>query len=375
MDSSGERYSEMQNLKLCRIFCNAVFAMMFCWQCPATNAQALPDVPKKYQHCFSQYVDHRSLLEKSLNLIGMSNDDVGRSFAVIAGVSHYPRLPAVDRDLRPAEVDKEKLISYLKNEELFDEIVVLWDEDMTSENLSYFLRDYFPRRLKGYPKSRFLFAYSGHGFLDGDQGYLLTSGATNFGDKKSSVNLQRLRNDIDEDVRSGYQVLVLLNSCYGGAFLNRTAFGGTYIPKHPGAHAITSGASNEKAWSDSRFGPGSVFFEKVLAGLGGAADRVPSGGDGIITTSELYAYLRQEVEVSTDQRQNPQLGDLSGTQSEGEFFFLNRERQARAKLVQPWNPVTEVPFGRSELRPGVQAANPALAPGTSQLRTLSGVVN
>ena len=153
---------------------------------------------------------------------------------------------------------------------------------------------------------------------------------------------------IDEVVRSGYQVLVLLNSCYAGAFLTNTSFGGRYLPKHPGAHAITAGAANERTWSDSRIGPGSVFFETLLAGLGGAADRFPEGGDGIITATELYAYLRREVQISTDQKQCPQLGDLSAKQSEGEFFFLNRARQVSAKLVPVWNPIMSVSSGEIE---------------------------
>jgi len=313
--------------------------------CAGGRALSQPDppVPKKYQRLFVRYVDGRSIAEKSLNLIGMTGQDVGRSFALIAGVSHYPRLPVGTRTLKPAEADRDQLISYLQNEEFFDEIVVLWDNDMNFENLSYFLGEYFPRREEKFPKSRFLLAYSGHGFHEKERDYLLGSSATSFSDTRSAIELSSLRKLTDSVVRSGYQVLVLLNSCYAGAFLTTTSFGGQYLPSHPGAHAITAGAAQEPTWNDSRIGPGSVFFEKVLEGLGGAADRLPDSADGIITTSELYAYLRQEVQISTDQKQAPQLGDLSVTaQSEGEFFFLNRSRQVKAKLVPEWNPVKEL---------------------------------
>ncbi len=219
---------------------------------------------------------------------------------------------------------------------------------MTQSNLDYFLKSYFPERLEKFPKSRFLFAYSGHGFLDGDRGYVLTNGATSFTDKRNAVDLATIRTDLNSDIEAGYQVLALINSCNGGAFLTRTSFGNAYIPKHPGAHAITAGASSERAWSDKAVGSGSVFFEKLLSGLGGAADRIPDGGDGIITVSELYAYLRQEVELSTGQDQNPQLGDLSANQSEGEFFFLNRNRQIAANLVPAWNPVERTSMGTDE---------------------------
>lgn len=359
----------MKNARLSNILYIVVAFVLVGTASETACAQATPPVPPQYVRFFVHYVDRRSMLEKSLNIIGMTNEDVGRSFAVIAGVSHYPRLPAGARELAAAEADRNKLVEYLKNEEFFDEIIVLWDEDMNQTNLSYFLQDYFPHRLQAFPKSRFLFAYSGHGFLDGDEGYLLGNSATGFGDKKSAIDLRNMRRMIDDVVHAGYQVLVLLNSCYAGAFLTHTSFGGLYIPRHAGAHAITAGASQEKAWSDSRIGPGSVFFEKLLTGLGGAADKIPEGGDGIITTSELYAYLRQEVEVSTDQRQNPQLGDLSDSQSEGEFFFLNRRRQENAGLVPKWNPVTEVALGA-----GPTIAGSEVTATESPLRTVSGTI-
>ena len=313
---------------LCLIFSHQAFG------------QAVPPVLPKFSHLFVHYADQRSILERALNLVGMTGADVGRSFALIAGASHYPRLPVGSRELHPAEVDRDHLISYLKNQEFFDEVVVLWDDEMNEETLSYFLKNYFPKRLSAFPKSRFLFAYSGHGLTDGEEGYLLRSSATSFMDKNSVIDLRSVRSWFDETARAGYQSLVLLNSCYGGAFLVNRSFGGRYLPKHPGAHAITAGAADERTWSDSRIGPGSVFFESVFSGLGGAADRFPDGGDGVVTASELYAYLRQQVQISTDQRQSPQLGDLSVRQSEGEFFFLNRSRQVRAKLVPDWNPMS-----------------------------------
>ena len=307
-------------------------------------AQSRPAVAPQYQNFFAQYVDNRSMLERSLNLVGMTQGDVGRSFALVAGVSHYPRLAPGSRELRPAESDRDQLVSYLEKEEFFDEVVVLWDEDMNIENLTYFLKEYFPKRLAQFPKSRFLFAYSGHGFAQGDDAYLIRSAATSLTDRKFTVALKDLRMLLDATVRSGYQVLVLLNSCYAGALLTSKTFG-PYVPKHPGAHAITAGAAEEKAWSDSRIGTGSVFFEKVLTGLGGAADTQPTGGDGVITATELFAYLRREVQISTDERQSPQFGDLSAKQSEGEFFFLNRSRQTRAGLVPTWSPTLVKSFG------------------------------
>lgn len=103
------------------------------------SAQSSPNVPEKYKRLFFYYSDQRSLYEKALNSVGLTSVPVGRSFALIAGVSQYPNFPVLERSLKPAEVDIEKLKSYLKDQEFFDEIVVLKDGDMTLENLNYFL--------------------------------------------------------------------------------------------------------------------------------------------------------------------------------------------------------------------------------------------
>jgi TPR repeat protein len=301
------------------------------------SAMAMPDVPEEYRRFFFHYEDKRSFAETALNLIGLTNQEVGRSFALIAGVSSYPNMPLTERQLKPAAIDIKNLQSYLKSYEFFDEIVVLENDDVTTENLEYFLQTYFPNRLQEFPKSRFLFAYSGHGMTEQSRGYLLKSTARSLKDKGSSINLGVIRQYVDEVVRSGHHVLILLNACYCGSFLKRP-FGETrrLIPRNRGAHAITAGGTGEQAWHDPEAGEGSLFYEKLLAGLDGQAD---SSRDSVITVDELYSYLKQEVQVATDQEQNPRLGDLLMKGSKGGFFFLNRDHTAA--VSEPEEPLEQ----------------------------------
>lgn len=97
-----------------RILRTLLFALVL----PTTVAvaQQTPNVPQQYRRLFFQYADQRSRLEKGLNLIGKTNFPVGRSFALIAGVTQYPNFPPLERSLRPAAVDIEKLKSYLKDQ-------------------------------------------------------------------------------------------------------------------------------------------------------------------------------------------------------------------------------------------------------------------
>jgi len=294
-------------------------------------------VPQKYARFFYRSVDDRPAWQRALGFLDVNVGDTGRSFALVAGVSKYPKMSGRAADLAPARVDVEKMVAYIEKEpESFNEIVVLLDEDVTAENLRYFLTQYFPRRLSEAKRSRFLFAYSGHGMTAANgRGYILTSEATSLEDRfNGGISLASLRADFQEIVDTGYQVLALINACYGVDFHRLSlAFGpeGQQLPQREGAHAITAGGAGELTWSDQSFGEGdgpkgSIFFEAVFAALDGRADQLPQ--DGIVTVGELETYLRTTVSRFTDERQNPTGGDLVSTRSPGGFFFLDRYRQA-----------------------------------------------
>lgn len=65
----------------------------------------------------------------------------------------------------------------------------------------------------------------------------------------------------------------------------------------------------------------------------------------MITVDELATYITEEVKISTDQNQNPQMGDISKHGSLGGFFFLNRRRQVDGGLMPKWNPKTAEAMG------------------------------
>jgi hypothetical protein len=312
------------------------------------HAQAKPPVDSRFEKFFWHYVDQRSLPERALNAVGTTVQDVGRSFALITGVYEYPKM---GETLPPAHTDMTKLTHYLKTQEFFDEIVVLANQDFTLENLVYFLQVYFPQRLAKFPKSRFLFAFSGHGINDAQRGYLLYSNAERLDDKANAINLRVLRELFQEVVDRGFHVLALINACYGGNFFSRS-FGEErrYLPSHPGAHAITAGRANELVYADPALGPGSAFFETFFAALDQRADTFPmqrdeSRGDGVITFDELATWLKHEVQFSSREHVNPQAGDLAPFGSAGGFFFFNRQRQVARGMVPKWEPATLVPFG------------------------------
>jgi hypothetical protein len=313
----------------------------------ASPSSAVPPdwVPEQYREYFHRSAGNTQGWETALDHLGMQFTNVGGSFALIVGVSTYPRMSGRAADLWPARVDVEKMVSYVEGPpESFDEVVVLLDEAVTSENLAYFLTQYFPRRLEERPGSRFLFTYSGHGMTESnDRGYLLTSQAQSLTDRWASIPMFTVRAQLQEIVDSGFQVLALINSCYSSDFHRMIKFGEDdkelrppVRPNEPGAHVITAGGTGELTWHNPQFGvgdgpKGSVFFEAVIAALEGRADKIPS--DGIVSVDELEAYVKNVVPQFTDKRQHPMGDDLINEGSLGGFFFFDRATMVSAGLA------------------------------------------
>ena len=106
-----------------------LLALLFVVLPAATLAQNNPPVEERYAGFFEHYEDEGSWWSRALQTIaegvGLRETDVGRSFALIAGVSRYPNMGILDQNLEPAREDLRLLRDYLKNYEFFDEIVVL----------------------------------------------------------------------------------------------------------------------------------------------------------------------------------------------------------------------------------------------------------
>src|SRR5260370_21362104 len=119
---------------------------------------------------------------------------------------------------------------------------------------------------------------------------LLSSSAISFKDQESRIDLSLVRTLLGPDIDSAEKVLVLINACQSGAFLGRKSFGGPnpLAPGDRGAHAIMASRSSQSSLHLDDVGPGSVFFEKIFAGLEGVADNAPP--DGVVSYNELDIY-------------------------------------------------------------------------------------
>jgi WD40 repeat protein len=204
---------------------------------------------------------------------------------------------------------------------------------------------------------RVVFYFAGHGIaLDGDDGpagYIVPADADP-ADVKTLIPMADLQKALD--ALPCRHLLLVLDCCFSGAFKWSTQYRaiGTLMPKRiykerfdrfihdPAWQVITSAAYDQKALdvvhgqatgargvaASADQTPHSPFAQALFDGLAGAADaKGDVEGDGVITATELYAYIRDEVEPETiaeDQRlrQTPGFFPLP-KHDKGEFIFLH----------------------------------------------------
>ena len=144
--------------------------------------------------------------------------------------------------------------------------------------------------------------------------------------------------------------LLILDCCFSGAFKWSSGFRDIVFDlpsviyeqrfhqylKDPAWQVITSSASDQKALDvlqnhslglrEDKGKDHSPFALALLKGISGDADMIPKGkGDGVITATELYTYLRDVVEDATmasSKRQTPALFSLK-KHDKGQYVFLH----------------------------------------------------
>ena len=279
----------------------------------------------------------------------MSDSAFNLNLAIVVGINHYQNgIPT----LGTAKEDAEAIATILENDYKYD-VHLLTDKQATGQGLKNWLETELPQQLEKDHPSRLVFYFAGHGIAlngdDGPQGYLIPQDAK-LGDVTTYLPMQQVEAALTK--LSCRHCLVILDCCFAGAFrwsstrklsvveeiIHKERF--DRFIKDPAWQVITSAASDQFALdnldlnSDRRIAKEnshhSPFAAALMEALGDKADAYPPAkngkppGDGIITATELYLYLRDAVEVPTDarnQRQTPQIWCLK-KHDKGEFIFL-----------------------------------------------------
>lgn len=270
------------------------------------------------------------------------------SYAVVIGISDYRNGIA---PLKTAVNDATQLAQILKVDYQYT-TTLLVDEQATRDQLTDLLQSKLPQLVQ--EQDRLLFYFAGHGIAlnkddDGPQGYLIPQDAR-LGDSTTYLPMQKVADALSE--LSCRHCLVILDCCFAGAFhwsSTRKLMAVTDVIhkerydrfiRDPAWQVLTSASHDQAAWdslelkddrgTDAKQTQHSPFAAALINALQGEADAYPPAqdgnpaGDGVLTATELYLYLRDQVEVITDARngrQTPGIWCLK-KHDKGEYIFL-----------------------------------------------------
>ena len=243
------------------------------------------------------------------------------SWAAIIGIDDYVNWQKLQYAAHDALGVKDLLIQKYNFKP--DHIFTLMNGEATRQNILSLLGDKLGNPNMVQHEDRVLVFYAGHGatrkLASGRElGYIIPVDAdlTNYeGSAISMTNFQ----DISEAIPAKH-VLFVMDSCYSGLALTR---GGGMAPsqnylneisRREAREMFTAGGADQQVADNGPNGH-SVFTWTLLQGLDGRADL---NGDGVITATELAAYVAPAVSALS--HQTPAFGNLPGTEG-GDFIF------------------------------------------------------
>lgn len=267
-----------------------------------------------------------------------------QNLAIVIGINHYGNGIS---SLHTAITDATAIAQILQDEHDY-KVESYLNEAATLANLTGLLKQLHLDR-----DDRLLFYFAGHGIaLNGDegpQGYLIPQDAR-LGDVSTYLPMTQVEAALSQ--LPCRHCLVILDCCFAGAF--RWSSTRKLVPITEVIHkerydrfiqdsawqVITSASHDQYALdalelkNDRGIDPTRIqhspFAVALMDALSGSADIYPPSkhgqpaGDGVITATELYLYVREIVEPATDARnlrQTPGLWCLK-KHDKGEFIFL-----------------------------------------------------
>jgi len=289
-----------------------------------------------------------------------------RNLAVIVGINSYSN--GIPR-LETAVSDAIEIARILKQDHNYD-VRLLKDASLEElvQLLAAFQMQKIPLAQETVSVSenhRVLFYFAGHGIAlgaweseDVPAGYLIPHNA-HAGNINTYLQMQELHNALVS--LPCRHLLTILDCCFAGAFRwssikrdivrSQTVYKERYerFISDQAWQVITCAAHDEKALDflacRGTVDQHSPFAAALLTALRGGADTNPPAkngkpaGDGVITATELYSYLRDELETTTEKlykRQTPGLFQFS-KHDKGEYIFLVPGHELNLPPAPPLN--------------------------------------
>lgn len=287
-----------------------------------------------------------------------------RHHAFLVGIDAYERVSP----LKTAVNDARRLGDVLANKQHFTVHPPLLNA--TGADLRRLLRETMAQLVAA--DDRVVFYFAGHGIAadgdDGPAGYLVPADADPT-DVATFVPMADLQGALQQ--LPCRHLLLILDCCFSGAFkwASRTRAIGSLMPKRiykerfdrfivdPAWQVITSAAYDQKALDVLQGRPTgdrgvattpqgeahSPFALALFDALEGEADfKTGRDGDGVVTATEVYSYVRDRVEPETieagpQKRQTPGFFPLR-KHDKGEFIFLHPKHRLNLPPIPSRSP-------------------------------------
>ena len=241
----------------------------------------------------------------------------GNSWAIVIGVDDYAKWPKLQYAVRDAQGVRQTLID--KFGFSAERVVTLKNGEATRAGILGAFHDRLAHG--GVQKNDRIFVFfAGHGATrklssGRDLGYIVPVDADPNQLATDAIPMTEIQN-IAESL-SAKHVLFVMDACYSGLGLTRGGGSSSFLrdnAKRIGRQMLTAGGGDQLV-ADGGPNGHSVFTWTLLQGLGGKADL---NGDGLITATELAAYVAPAV--ANVSNQTPAFGSLPGSEG-GDFIF------------------------------------------------------
>jgi len=275
------------------------------------------------------------------------------SWAVVIGIDDYAKWPKLKHAVHDAEDVRKTLVERLG----FDasKVLMLKNGEATRNGiLNTFHERFGDGKLQR--NDRLFVFYAGHGATrqlpsGREVGYLVPVDADPKDTPTDAISMSEIQN-IAESLAAKH-VFFVMDACYSGLGLTRGG-AGNYLrdnAKRTARQMLTAGGADQEVADDGPEGH-SVFTWTLLQGLAGKADL---NGDGLITATELAAFVAPAV--ASVSSQTPGFGSLPGSQG-GDFVF---ELPAQQEFIS--GDTSQLGGAAIALNAKIAAAGPAVQPG------------
>ena len=262
---------------------------------------------------------------------------VGKTYALVIGISEYPRLH-VDEQLRFAHRDAEMFAAYLKSEKggqlPEEQILLLTNRQATLGAIRTGIAT-FLRKHAG-PADTVVVFFAAHGIVDQRGAYLIAHDSDPEDLETTGLPMSEVQSLLIEESAQIGRVMVYVDVCRAGTLgvirNNRLNSVLENFLHGTETYGLLASAPGENSIESERFGGGhGAFSYFLLRGLNGDADEDSSRN---VVAEELYEYVRSNVRNATRRKQNPRpFGNLAGT------TVLVPNTQATGIALADWTPL------------------------------------